>query len=79
MDTIRTDIVERLTSGHPYAKPFLDPEPPVKIQMLLRQSQAGGVFWRQRRHIGLVTHAMSTRLEDLERALVHIQRASEDL
>ena len=79
MDTIRTNIVERLNSGHPDAKPFLDPEPPVEIKRLLRQSQAGGIFWRQQRDIALVTHAMSTRLEDLERALVHIQRASEDL
>ena len=69
MDTIRTDIVERLNSGHQNAKPFLDPEPPVEVQMLLRQSQAGGVFWRQQRDMAL----------DLESALVHIQRASEDL
>ena len=47
METIRTDIVERLNSGHPDDKPLLDPEPPVEIQMLLRQSQAGGVFPRQ--------------------------------
>ena len=79
MGTIRTDIVERLNSGHPDAKPFLDPEPPVEVQMLLRQSQAGGVFWRQQRDMALVAHALSTGLKDLERALVHIQQASEDL
>ena len=79
MDTIRTDIAERLNSGHPDAKTFLDPEPPMQVQMLLRQSQAGGVFWRQQRDMTLVTHALSTGLKDLERALVHIQRASEDL
>ena len=53
MDTIRTDIAERLDSGQPDAKPFLDPEPPVEIQMLLRQSQAGGVFRRQQRDMAL--------------------------
>ena len=38
METIRTDIVERLFSGLPDAKPFLDPEPPdVEVQMSLRQ------------------------------------------
>ena len=37
METIRTDIVERFYSGHPDAKPFLDPEPPVEVQMSLRQ------------------------------------------
>ena len=44
--------------------------------MSLRQSQAGGVFRRQQ---ALVAHALSTGLKDLERASVHIQRASEDL
>ena len=43
METICTDIVERLYSGHPDAKPFLDPEPPVEVQMSLKQSQTGGV------------------------------------
>ena len=79
METICTDNVERLNSGHPDAKPFLDPKPPVEVQMLLRQSQAGGVFWRQQRDMALVTHALSTGLKDLERALVHIKRESEDL
>ena len=47
--------------------------------MSLKQSQAGGVFRRQQRDMDLVAHALSTGLEDLERASVHIQRASEDL
>ena len=76
METIRTDIVELLYSGHPDAKPFPDPEPPVEVQLSLRQSQAGGVFRRQQRDKALVAHALSTGLKDLERALVHIQRAS---
>ena len=77
MDTIHTDIVERL--NHPDAKSFLDSEPPVEVQMLLRQGQDGGVFWRQQRDMTLVIHALSTGLKDFERALVHIQRDSEDL
>ena len=44
METIRTDIVERLYSGDPDAKPFLDPEPPVEVQMPLKQSQAAWCF-----------------------------------
>ena len=43
--------------------------------MALKQSQAGGVFRRQQRDMDLVAHALSTGLEDLERASVHIQRA----
>ena len=79
METIRTDIVERFYSGLPDAKPFLDPEPPVVVQMSLRRSQAGGVFRRQQSDMAVVAHALSTGLKDLERASVHIQRASEDL
>ena len=74
-----TNIVKRLYSGHPDSKPFLDPEPPVDVQTSLRQSQAGGVFRRQQRDMAVVAHTLSTGLKDLERALVHIQLASEDL
>ena len=42
IETIRTDIVERLCS-------FLDPETPVEVQILLKQSQASGVFRSQQR------------------------------
>ena len=47
--------------------------------MSLKQSQAGDVFSRQQREMALVAHALSTELKVLERASVHIQRASEDL
>ena len=49
METIHTDIVERLYSGHLDTKPFLDPEPPVEVQVSLKQSHACGVFRRQQR------------------------------
>ena len=79
METIHTDIVERLYSGHLDTKPFLDPEPPVEVQVSLKQSHACGVFRRQQRDMVLLAHALSTGSKDLKRASVHIQQASEDL
>ena len=46
---------------------------------MLKQRQSGGVFLRQQRDRDLVGHDLSTGLEDLEKASVHLQRASEDL
>ena len=79
METIRTDIVTRLCSGHPDAKPFLDPETPVEVHMSLKQSQAGVIPRRQQRDMALVAHALSTGLEDSDKALVHFLQTSEDL
>ena len=40
IETIRTDIVKRLYSGHPDAKTFMDTGPPdVEVQMSLKQSR----------------------------------------
>ena len=73
--TIRRAVVRK----PPGRKSFLDPEPLVEVQMSLKQSHAGGVFRRQQRDMDLVAHGMSQGLEDLERAWVHLQGASEDL
>ena len=59
MGTIRTDIAERFCSGHPDAKPLSDPEPPVEVQMSLKQSQ--------QRDMALVAHVLSTGLKNLEK------------
>ena len=79
MEPVRVEIVERLYSGDVRAKPFLDPEPPMEVQMTAKQQLADGALRKQQRDMGLIAHALTTGLEDLERASNHLMRACDDM
>ena len=75
MDPVRADIVEKLYSGDQAAAPFLDPQPPVEVRLSVKHLQQDGAMRRHQRDMGLAAHALTTGLEELERASVCLLRA----
>ena len=62
MESVKVDVVERLYSGDPLAKSFLDPEPPLEVQMSTKQQLADSAIRKHQRDMGLVAHALTTGL-----------------
>ena len=76
MDPVRAEIVEKLYSGDQAAAPSLHPEPPVEVRLSVKHLQQDGATRKQQRDMGLAAHALTTCLEDLERASVRLLRAT---
>ena len=77
MDPVRAEIVGKLYSGDQAAAPYLDPEPPVEVRLSMKHLQQNGATRRHQRDMGLAAHALTTGLEDLERASVRLLRVIE--
>ena len=75
----KIDILEKIYSGDPAAKPFLDQEIPVEVPTTLRCQTADMVLRRQQRELGLIGHALTTGLNDLEGASTHFLSAVEEI
>ena len=75
----KIDILEKIYSGDPAAKPFLDQEIPVEVPTTLRCQTADMVLRRQQRELGLIAHALTTGLNDLEGASTHFLSAVEEI
>ena len=63
------------TSEH--YRPFLDAKPPVEVRLSMKHLQQDGAMRKHQRDMGLSAHALTTGLEDLERASVCLMRATE--
>ena len=80
MDTqIKSDIVEKIYASDPAAKPFIDSEAPMEIPTSSRFQAADGLFRRRQRDIGVIAHALTTGLYDLEGAANHLISATNEL
>ena len=72
---IRVDIVEKLYAAAPAARPFLDPELPVEVPTSAKHQQADAGMRTHQRDMGIIAHALTTCLEDLEGASTHLTSA----
>ena len=77
--SIKTDMVERIYSGDPAAKPFLDAEAPMEIPTNTRFQAADATLRRRQKDLGIIAHALTTGLDDLEGASKHLLSAVDDL
>ena len=77
--SIKTDMVERIYSGEPAAKPFLDAEAPMEIPTNTRFQAADATLRQRQKDLGIIAHALTTGLDDLEGASKHLLLAVDDL
>ena len=68
MESMKVDVVEGLYPLDLLAKSFLDPEPPLDVPVSAKQQLADGALRKHQRDMGLVVHALTTGLKDLDRA-----------
>ena len=74
-----TDMVERIYSGDPAAKPFPDAEAPMEIPTNTKFQVADATLRRRQKDLGIIAHAHTTRLDDLEGASKYLLSAVNDL
>ena len=60
MESVKVDVSDKLYSGDPLAKSFLDPAPPLEVQMSTKQQLADDTLRKHQRDMGLVAHALTT-------------------
>ena len=75
----RVDILDKIYSGDPAAKPFLDQEVPLEIPTSTKFQVTDLAMRKQQRDMGLVAHAITTGLEDLEGASAHLLSTVEEM
>ena len=76
---IKSDIVEKIYASDPAAKPFIDSEAPMEIPTSSRFQAADGLLRRTQRDMGVIAHALTTGLDDLEGAANHLISATNEL
>ena len=75
---INSDIAEKIYASDPAAKPFIDSEAPMEISTSRFQA-ADGLLRRRQRDMGVIVHALTTGLDDLEGAANHLISATNEL
>ena len=69
MDTqIKSDILEKISASDPAAKPIIDSEAPMEIPKSSRFQATDSLLRRGQRDMGVIVHALTTGLDDLEGA-----------
>ena len=77
--SIKTDMVERIYSWDPAAKPFLDAEAPMEIPTNTKFQAADATLRQRQKDLGIIAHSLTTGLDDLEDASKHLLSAMNDL
>ena len=76
---IKSDIVEEIYAGDPAAKPFIDSEALMEIPTSSRFQATDGLLRRRQRDMGVIAHALTTSLDDLEGAANQLISANNEL